>query len=525
MNLLKDPWLTFKFVDGHEEVLPLSAIVNPDIIDFSLPRADFHGAAYQFMIGILQTIFSPADIDEWIDYYEQPPSQHNLQNCLKQAEHAFNVTGNAPLFMQDFDDLMDAKLTPISGLLIEAPGENTIKNNIDHFVKRGIGEEMSLEMAVLALFTLQINAPSGGQGHRVGLRGGGPLTTLIQPNPAHSSLWHKVWMNIMSTDFSGFPQADLFSSSVFPWLEKTKTSEQEDSGVYANEVHPLHMYWAMPRRIRLCVDESQGMCQISGKLTSKLVRKYRTKNRGYNYSGPWSHPLTPYKWNPAKPDEYPLSLKGKPGGITYKIWDNLTLSNSKEGQSSAMVVRHYYRIAEELKKELIQLPQLWVFGYDMDNMQARAWHNNYTPIFQLAIRTQNELLQEVKFLQTLASEALTHSKKYIKEAWFTRPKEVTGDLSFIDAQFWQKTEAVFYETVAEMVKSASEIQFSPHSAKHWLDNISQEAIYLFDHHALEFSNASNMAQRVNARLKLRRELNASKLVKSFRQAYNIQSNT
>lgn len=525
MNLLKDPWLTFKFADGHEEVLPLSAIVNPDIIDFSLPRADFYGAAYQFVIGILQTIFAPTDIDEWLDFYEKPPGRQDLQSGLKKAEHAFNVTGNGPLFMQDFDDLMDVKCAPISGLLIEAPGKNTLKNNTDHFVKRGIGEEMSLEMAALALFTLQINAPSGGQGHRVGLRGGGPLTTLIQPNPAHSSLWQKVWMNIMSTDFSGFPQADLFSSSVFPWLEKTKTSEQEGSGVYANEVHPLHMYWAMPRRIRLCVDENQGICQISGQLTSRLVRNYRTKNRGYNYSGPWSHPLTPYRWNPTKPDEAPLSLKGKPGGITYKIWDNLTLSSTKEGQNAAMVVRHYYRIAEELKRELIQLPQLWVFGFEMDNMQARAWHNNYTPIFQLAINTQNELLQEVKYLQKLASEILTQSKKYIKEAWFTRPKDVSGDLSFIDDQFWQKTEAVFYESVAEMVKNSPDIQLSPDSAQQWLSHISQVALKLFDQYAIEFSNPTNMAKRVNARLKLRRQLNASKLIKSFRQAYNIQSNT
>jgi hypothetical protein len=30
------------------------------------------------------------------------------------------------------------------------------------------------------LFSLQLNAPSGGKGYRTGLRGGGPLTTLIE---------------------------------------------------------------------------------------------------------------------------------------------------------------------------------------------------------------------------------------------------------------------------------------------------------------------------------------------------------
>ncbi len=185
MNLLRDPWLLFNVQqpDGSitEQTLPITAIAKPEVIDFALPRADFQGAAYQFAIGLLQTCFAPDDEFQWQDNYLEPPTEVLLQQAFSKAEHAFNATGDGPLFMQDFDSLDEAKPTSVSGLLIEAPGGNGLKLNTDHFVKRGIGEVMSLPMAVLALFTLQINAPAGGQGHRTGLRGGGPLTTLVMP--------------------------------------------------------------------------------------------------------------------------------------------------------------------------------------------------------------------------------------------------------------------------------------------------------------------------------------------------------
>ncbi|PAV24463.1 hypothetical protein CF392_16135 [Tamilnaduibacter salinus] len=55
MNLLTDPWLPFKRRDGRQEYRPVTAMVDPDVIDLALPRSDFQGAAYQFLIGLLQT--------------------------------------------------------------------------------------------------------------------------------------------------------------------------------------------------------------------------------------------------------------------------------------------------------------------------------------------------------------------------------------------------------------------------------------------------------------------------------------
>src|SRR5690554_3647489 len=98
MNLVQDPWLPFVLKDGTEQILPLSAIARMDVMDFALPRADFKGAAYQFAIGLLQTVFAPRNSLEWHDYYDQPPTEEVLQDAFDTAAQAFNCKGEGPLF-------------------------------------------------------------------------------------------------------------------------------------------------------------------------------------------------------------------------------------------------------------------------------------------------------------------------------------------------------------------------------------------------------------------------------------------
>lgn len=526
MNLVQDPWLPFRLQDGREQVLPITAISDPQVVDFALPRADFQGAAYQFAIGLLQTVFAPEDKGSWLDGYEQPPTATELQQAFDRAAHAFQMTGEGPLFMQDFEKLESAKSNSISGLLIEAPGENGLKHNTDHFIKRGMGQQLSLEMAAIALFTLQINAPSGGVGHRTGLRGGGPLTTLVMPPHFQSSLWQKLWLNVMSRESWPFDEPDLHSPLLFPWLGETQTSEKKGSEIYESDVHPLHMYWAMPRRIRLEVCEVETLCQLSGWQRPLGVASFRAQNYGGNYAGTWSHPLTPYKWNPKKPEEEHLSAKGQPGGITYKIWDALTLSCSPQGQRCACVVEHFYEIGDYLEEEHHGLPRLWVFGYDMDNMKARGWYSATLPLFSMPVEQQQDVLLKVQELQKLASDALWQCRSQIKSAWFDKPGDAKGDFSFIDLAFWQRTEAAFYHAVGQLISNCQngELQLSPAQADAWLKAIRHTALDLFDEHALsELGGDRAMAKRIKARQQLTRWLFTSKPIKNFIADHHIES--
>ena len=521
-NLLIEPWLPFRLKDGSTAVLPVAAMVRDDIVDLALPREDFASSAYVLLIAILQTVMRPDDEDEWVDWFYDPPSESALAQRLTRIEHAFQLTGSGPCFMQDFDPLEDRKAVPVSGLLIDAPGENTIKNNTDHFIKRGVGAVMSPGMAALALWTLQINAPAGGAGHRVGLRGGGPLTVLVMPEDPQAPLWRKLWLNVIHRDLWPYVEPDLRSAAVFPWLGPTRLSEQPGSEVYAHEVHPLQMYWSMPRRIRLLVEERAAECAISGIKTDLSVSSYRTQNYGINYAGNWDHPLTPYRWDPKKPDAPELSLKGQPGGLNYKIWDVLTFSSHQHGQRCPRNVVQYDFVRKSLEPRGRIVPQLWVSGYDMDNMKARGWHAAAMPLFGVPSTQQDAILVVVKELQELANQALWHCRNKIKAAWFESPGEAKGDVSFVDVSFWQRTESAFFDVVREIAQSESQV-LSSEQAGRWLRALQATALSIFDQYAFtDLGDIRSMSKRMQARRHLEGWLHGGREVKAFKSAHQIQ---
>lgn len=524
MNLITDLWLSYRFKDGGEQQLPFSAIVDPNIVDFALPRADFYGAAYQFTIGLLQTVMAPEDSHDWHTLYLQPPSKDALARYTQQVAHAFELDGDGPRFMQDSEPLDAASPSPVSGLLIEAPGANGLKLNTDHFIKRGIAEVLSPEMAALALFTLQINAPAGGQGHRTGLRGGGPLTTLVLPHEAEASLWQKLWLNVQSRESWDYPTPDFHSAELFPWLGPTRLSDKKGSEIYAHDVHPLAMFWAMPRRIRLTFEEQSGTCQLSLVNSSTLCREYRTSNYGNNYEGTWSHPLTHYRFNPKKPDEAHLSTKGQPGGIQYRQWHSLSFVDHGEGSLPAKVVQDFMREkSQHFDFEWGDAPRLWAFGFDMDNMKARGWYNSEFPLIRLDPDIRDTLLSEIKVLQNLAKEVLWHCRTQIKAAWFDKPKDAKGDTSFIELQFLQRTQDLFFSTVQELV-STDGGRLAPNMARRWLTGLSTHAMDLFDDQVLtSFHPDRDMYKKIQARRNLSGWLFGGKQIKKFSSDYKVDS--
>lgn len=537
MNLLTTPWLPVRLHNGTQEIIPVTAISRSDIADLALPRTDFQGAAYQLIVGALQCACPPDDEDDWRASYRQPPAPHEVSDAFSTIAHAFNVTGDGPLFMQDFDLLDGVKSTSIAALLIEAPGDNGIKNNTDFFIKRGFVEQLSLPMAALALFTLQINAPSGGQGHRTGLRGGGPLASLVLPGEPVSTLWQKLWLNVMNAEYliDNLPgyrqQPDFTDGSVFPWLVPTHTSDKKGSAIFPNEVHPLHRYWAMPRRIRLEVLEEAGSCDLTGAPTEPLVRGYRTRNYGANYDGDWqSHPFTPYKGNPKKPQDDRLSIKGQPGGITYKIWDVLRLSadNKDDSFNPALVVQHHQSLMAYFDGETVADDQddwqktlkLWAFAYDMDNMKPRGFYSTEMPLVALPTTQQQAFFNEIRRVQSLAVELLKYTRSALKEAISKGPKDAKGDTSMLDLAFWQRSESHFFTLTYDLAKHArtrpEALRLPAMTANDWLHRVQRLTIELFDETALSAQpGPRELKQCIEARNSLKRLVYGSKSIKRF----------
>lgn len=509
MNLVTDVWLNVKTSIQQQQKISISAIGNPDFFDLYAPRADFKGALYQFLIGLLQTTFAPVDRKEWVKYWKQPPTEAELSTAFVEFEAAFNLdTANGkPAFMQDFD-LADGVESDIAGLLIEAPGENTLKNNQDHFIKGGAVEGISPYWAAIALFTLQINAPSGGQGHRVSLRGGGPLTTLVLPpdEPEYNMLWHRLWLNVLT-------QYEMFElqgnggleqqSAIFPWMAKTRISKDKGSETYPEHAHPLQMYWSMPRRIRLRWDEVGGVCDISGESSDTLIRAYHTRNYGVNYAGSWTHPLTPYASETGKE---PYSIKAQPGGLGYRHWLELAAVNEdgNKKRAAALIVQKY---RDDSRRSWIKggfEARLWAFGYDMDNMKARCWYEATMPLYDIEPAAYEDLQYAVKVMLKAANDTLGAVKSAIKIAWFANPKNDQNAKKFnekaiaIDANFWSGTESAFYSLLAPLVvavNKGNEDTVSP-ILQEWGKTLKHFAFQLFDDYALTSANEDGDLKRV-----------------------------
>lgn len=521
MNLITDPWIPVRLADGTRTTIRPAEIADQDNPPVALdaPRADFNGALAQFLIGLLQTAFAPRDDDEWIDRLEEPPSVETLERVFDAYAGAFALDGDGPRFMQDlekFEQDGTGNRKPaengVASLLIDTPGDQTLRNNADHFIKRDRIETLCPACAATALFTLQLNAPSGGAGHRTSLRGGGPLTTLVALDPEGSelpdTLWHNLWLNVLprTVRLTGNP-ALSGPEHIFPWLAATRTSNPKEGGedTTPEDTHPLQMYWAMPRRIRLDFAQTRdGDCDLCG-ANGPLVQRYFTLNYGINYTGAWRHPLSPYQ---ERDSAEPLPLHPQPGGIGYRHWLGLVYARQDDKQRivPAQVIDAFMREAEGMGQA-----RIWAFGYDMDNMKPRCWYEAVMPIYRVPDAIQERFATRIGEMIQAADMVAGMLRTAVKEAWFKRAGDARGDTGFLADGFYQHTEADFYARLPRLIECIPENQDRTVLTE-WHQTLQSAALTLFDEWAasgdLAFGDPARVAR---ARNKLIKQLNSKKL--------------
>lgn len=492
MNLIHDPWVPVRQKSGSlMRVSPWQVTEHykkDPIIEVATPRPDFNGALTEFLIGLLQTTaIASQNPRQWRSRLDSPPVPEELHRAFRPIAHAFEVIGEGPRFMQDLTlEKEIEKLPPskrkervegIGSMLIEAPGGNTLLNNTDLFIKRGLVEKLCPACAAVALFTLQTYAPAGGQGNRTGIRGGGPLTTLIRGE----TLWQTCWLNtLMREDFlsrSGNTRKAK-DSDRFPWMSPTRTSD-DGAETTPQDVHPDQLFWAMPRRIRLLVaaKEPDSTCDLCGEKGSLSFRNYVAKNLGVNYAGPWMHPLSPYF---IANDGTPSAVHPQPGGIGYRHWLGLVQS-SQGNKGRRQPARAIERFVREVGRDL----RLWAFGYDMDNMKARCWYDSIMPLVLADPAVREAYEAQVAALVSSAQQASRMTRGQIKKAWFRDGAEVTGDLSFVEWRLWHDTEGRFFESLHRLRDALTRGDDAIPILKDWHRCLVQTARAIFD----EFSQA------------------------------------
>ncbi len=523
MNLITDAWIPVIRQNGIQDVIAPWQIAEADnpVVEINAPRPDFQGALYQLLIGLLQTCFAPEDEDQWLDYWRQMPAQDELKTSFEKVAFAFELDNpGSAAFMQDYE-LSSGNKQAIENLLIGSPGENTIDKNIDLFQKRYQFQKLCDACAANALFTLQTNGPPGGAGHMAGLRGNGPLTTLVMSNDTNSMLYKSLWLNVLPGK-SGNGKNSL----IFPWLTKTRTSEScttkkcpegcKKCGTFPSDVDLLHLYWSMPRRIRLLKSSDSGVCDICSKYVEKSYKTFITKNKGYRYVGAWEHPLTPYQKNA---DKIPNPIKGQKAGIGYQHWVGLVLQDSQKDYHAAKVVSHYLNEKAFLIGET-QVVSLWCFGYDMEPGQAksRCWYSQKLPLFHLEKAKQKNILEWSGDLIYSAREVVGLLREGVKSAWFRRPEDVKGDMSQIDTQFWQATETDFYRLLEQLAILPGDTRMAPSEIyASWFETLRKQMFRVFETATLTATPEDlDLKRIVNAQKSLRIKFHGNKAIKALK---------
>lgn len=124
-SLITDKWLPVVYMDGSKGKISPLELCDERIENIDCTRADLQGAAWQFLIGLMQSTIAPEDDDEWLDVWDEGITETQLKEFEKVSPYFILENSRLPL-CRIFDDL-EGNFIPLASLLPETPGENTVK--------------------------------------------------------------------------------------------------------------------------------------------------------------------------------------------------------------------------------------------------------------------------------------------------------------------------------------------------------------------------------------------------------------
>lgn len=454
-NLIHESWLPLRRRSGTLEWVPPWCITDrggggdDPFVTVDPSRPDLRGALVQFLVGLLQTAWPPRDEDAWLRAWERPPSPRTLKRAFQRLSPAFDLDGDGPRFMQ-VELPAEAEAAPVALLLMDQPEVKKERENKDLFVKRGQVDGMCRSCLAAALYCLQTFASGGGRGHLTSLRGGGPLSTMVLGR----DLWQTLWLAVLPADdfWTDGPPDDPLSLRIFPWLGLKRTSEAKPIRLTPLQADPVQVYWGMPRRIRLELDQAarKGVCPVCGREDQELFSHYRARPLGIKYEGAWRHPLSPYY----RTNDTLVAVKGQPGGICYRHWLGLVLRDGEGKRLPAQVVWRFTRklYGKAPGRELASGGgvRLWAYGFDMDNKKARGWVDSEMPLVSFPPDKGDEFEYQARALVLAADHAANTLAACLKSAWFSPDRKVKvnqGALPLASEQLYHHTEADFYRAL------------------------------------------------------------------------------
>jgi len=497
MNLINDAWISVRRKNGEKiKIAPwqITEAIGTDkeIIELAAVRPDFNGAVIQFLIGLLQTTCAPKGNSDWRVWFNNPPSSTELKNKFESIVLEFNLDGTGPRFMQDLTiEKEDPKVETVERLLIDWPGEAALKKNTDFFVKRNHRVNLCLTCGVQALIAMQLNSPEGGRGFLTGLRGGGPVTTLI----VGDTLWKMIWLNVL--DINEFNSMACFTKNdkkdLFPWMGETRKGNTHITTT--QDINPAQIYWSMPRRIRLIFKHSESICNLCGEKTEIFIETFYSKTYGVKYKNV-AHPLTP-----TYVKDNDILSKHQREAVGYKFWSSYVYGDS-DGQSNPA------KIIKTARGRHIDDIRMCIFGYNMNSNKPKCWYEGVMPIIFIDNETQwKHYNAEIAMLICAADMARYFLSKAVAKALNA------GVFNTVRQRFWQETEPEFYRQIAFLREEVIQEKDGLDIRRTWHKHLVAKGLEIFDDMSQSEMIGDVNAERVaRAYNELRRNLNGKKLI-------------
>jgi CRISPR system Cascade subunit CasA len=284
MNLLTDPWVPVHRDGRFRHLTYRDLLCQNEDWQVALPRDDLEMACLQLLIALTQCLFTPKDLEEWLERQQAPQTEAAFDAATEPYLGTFDLAHPEHPCMQT-RGVTAKDITPIQKLFVGLPEGN------NHALFNGVGEirHACASCTAIALYNQAATAPSFGGGFKAGLRGMAPITTLIMGEHLRQTVWRNV-LHEESLDqvFPGWHETD--GQPV--WLHPIAPGSTEHGAT----IGLTRGYFWQPAKIDLLPPEPAHHCDCCGADIPAGYSGLRKEKFNYTVAGLWPHPLSPRKW-------------------------------------------------------------------------------------------------------------------------------------------------------------------------------------------------------------------------------------
>ncbi|EOV8962257.1 type I-E CRISPR-associated protein Cse1/CasA [Cronobacter turicensis] len=446
MGLEYDEWIPVRPLNGGKpQIISLKNLLcEGKQWTLSLPRDDMELAALQLLICLVQVIFLPENEEALRKRLSEDLSEAEYDNAVTPWKERFQLDHHEYPFMQikgvkakDFT-AMDKLLTGVTGatncVFVNEPGQ---------------GEALCPGCTAIALFNQANNAPSFGGGFKAGLRGGSPVTTLVQAIDLRTTVWLNVLAKPNLEKLFGQP-VDITQPPV--WFTPVKNGEE----INATQIGLVRGLFWQPAHIELTAPVEGGKCSACGHSASRRYNGFLKEKFNFTIKGLWPHPHSP------------RLLQTKKGTVEEKFLAFTTAAPAWSSLSSILISKQLSDVKKEKeggrRAAVIEQYADYFIGHRLE-LTVGGYRNNQASILERrheVLQFNNGWAEHLDIIESVVSIGHEY-RKAIRKALYIfcegiKAKDIKGSgipvYEAAERQYYRRSDDLIVATLASIDFSA-----------------------------------------------------------------------